>query len=96
MSKILEFKNKDQQFEDWYKGVFEANFKDRKAPPSAILIWEEVDDEGMSQAHCVHYNCEIREWEWFKHCLDDKVQELLFDKWIREHLDEYIEYLNGR
>lgn len=96
MSNVVEFKNKDQQFEEWWKEVFEINFKGKPAPPSAIVLWENVDDKGMSTAHCVHYNCEMREWEWFLRCFDDKVREMLFDKWIREHLDEYIEYLNSR
>lgn len=96
MSNVVEFKNKDQQFEEWWKDVFETNFKDKPAPPSAIIIWENVNEDGTSQAYSAHYNCKLREWEWFLRGMDDKVREMLFDKWIRDHLDEYIEYLNSR
>ena len=90
MSKVVDIKTKEQVFPDWWREVSETNFK-HSTPKSVLIIWE--DEKGVAN-HC-RYNCDFNTMDWFFHCLEDRMYELKFDKWIREHLDEYIEYLNS-
>lgn len=91
---IVKFKDKKEQFKDWVADVMRENFEGKKPPSSAILLWEEQDDDGCSTAHCVHFDCSIKEWRWYNSCFGDKVREMEFDKWLREHINDYIEYVD--
>ena len=90
MGRVIDMHTKEQLFSDWWKEVAETNFK-HSAPKNALLIW--TGEDGLAN-HC-RYNCDKSTMEWYSQCLNDKVEELRFDSWIREHLDEYIEYLNN-
>lgn len=90
MSKVIDINTKEPVFPDWWREVAETNFQ-HSNPKAVLLIWEGEDGKAN---HC-RYNCDYKTLDWFTACMNDKMRELQFDKWIREHLDEYIEYLNS-
>lgn len=90
--KIIEFKSKEQQFEQWWKDVYDTNFKDQSIK-SALVIFETADKDGC-QAHSTRFECDLLNLKWFHRCLGEFIQKADFDKWMREHVNEYIEYLD--
>lgn len=90
MKKIVKFLNKQQQFEKWLDDVKKENFKE--APPSALIIWEVSNKLGYTAMH-TNYNCDLDTLRWFHRSLGEKIKQLEFDKFMREHINEYIEYI---
>lgn len=93
MSKIVEFKSRQTKFKEWIQEVTEENFKDKKIE-SAIFMWETQDEKGYSTAHYCWFNCDLDNRKWFHRCLNEKIKEEEFDKFMREHVKDYIEIIN--
>lgn len=88
MSKVIDIKTKEQTFPDWLKDVTETNFK-HSSPRAVLLVWE--DDEGT--ANQCRWNCDVKTFLWFSECMKDKALLLKFDKFMKENINEYIEYI---
>jgi len=95
MPKIVPFKSKEDQFEEWFTDTWKLNFKGKPAPESAILIFEAKTEDGKSIAHETHFGMTLENYNWFLKCYEDKVRELQFEDWMRKNMDKYIEYING-
>lgn len=93
MSKIVEFKTKQTKFKEWLQEVNKLNFENKDIE-SAIIIWETKDNQNKCIANHARFNCDLSNMQWFKECLCEKVKELEFDKFMREHINEYIEFIN--
>lgn len=91
--KLFKFKSKKQLFNEWYQEAFNVNFKNNDVK-SALIIYETVDEKGHPIASHCRFNCDMTNLEWFHRCLGDKVKELQFDKFIKEHINDYIEYID--
>ena len=91
-NKIVEFKNRKQQFDEWLKEVADVNFKNQEIN-SALFIWElPPEKDGFQATHC-RYNCDLSQLKWFHRQLGEKIKELEFDEFLREHIGEYIEFI---
>ena len=89
MPNVIPFKDNNAQFKDWLETVMKVNFE-TTSPKSAMLIYE---DPETGLASSVRYNVDLKTMEWFGECVNDKVQELKIDKYLREHIGDYIEYI---
>lgn len=89
---ILEFKNRKAKFKEWLKEVEKVNFDDQEIV-SALFIWEiPPTKEGFQATHC-RYNCDLEQLKWFHRMLGERIRELEFDKYLKEHINEYLEYI---
>lgn len=89
---ILEFKTRKQQFKEWLEDVQNVNFKDKEIS-SALFIWElPPDKDGYQATHC-KFNCSLDQLKWFHRELGEYIKEKEFDKYLREHIDEYLQYI---
>lgn len=93
MSKIVEFKSKQTKFKEWVQEVIKENFEDVNIE-SAIFIWETKDEKGYSKATEARFKCDLNNKKWFYNSLGENIRELEFDKFMREHIDEYVEFIN--
>lgn len=93
MSKIVEFKSKQTKFKEWVQEVVKENFEDKNIE-SAIFIWEIEDENGFSTAMEAKFNCDLKNKKWFYYSLGENIRELEFDKFMREHVKDYIEIIN--
>ena len=90
--KILEFKSRKQIFDKWLEDVKTANFKDQHIE-SALFIWElPPTKEGYQSVHC-KFNCDLDQLKYFHRKLSEHIQELEFNKFLRENINDYIEYI---
>lgn len=91
--KILEFKNRKEHFNEWLQEVKQENFIDEEIR-SALFMWElPPTKDGYCVTHC-RYNCDLDQLKWFHRQLGEKIKELEFDKYLRENIQNYIEYIN--
>ena len=87
--KLLEFKTRKQQFDEWLKEVEKVNF-DNQEIQSALFIWElPPTKDGFTATHC-KFNCPLEQLKWFHRELGEYIKEREFDKYLTEHLHEYI------
>lgn len=92
MSKILEFKSKKQKFTEWLKDIKKVNF-DNNDINSALFIWElPPDKDGYQTTHC-RFNCDLDQLKFFHRQLGEFIKELEFDKYLTEHIGDYIELI---
>ena len=90
--KILEFKTREEQFEDWFNEVKRTNF-DGKRIESALFIWElPPTEDGYQATHC-KFNCDLDQLKWFHRELGEYIKEREFDEFMKKHVNEYIEYI---
>lgn len=93
MKNIFKFKSKKQLFEEWWQEVYVANFKNQDIK-SALIIYETADEKGEPLASHCRFNCDMTNLQWFNRCLGEKIKEMEFDKFMKEHINEYIEYID--
>ena len=91
--KILKFKNRKEHFRDWLEEVQKENFIDNEIK-SAVFMWELPPTKDGYQVMQCRYNCDLDQLKWFSRQLEEKIKELEFDKFMRENIDKYIEYIN--
>ena len=90
--RILEFKNRKEHFREWFAEIQKENFTDAEVQ-SALFIWElPPTKDGFQATHC-RYNCDLDQLKWFCRQLEERIKELEFDKFMRENIDKYIEYI---
>lgn len=90
--KILEFKNRKQIFDEWLEEVTKRNFKDQHIE-SALFIWElPKTKEGYQGVHC-KFNCDLEQLKFFHRQLGEHIKELEFDEFLRENIQNYIQYI---
>lgn len=91
---IIDYKTRQQQFLEWLQEVIEVNFKDSKQIENAILVWAEKDEKGKIKTMHARFNTlDISDVEYFRDCLNDFVQERKFDEFLRDHIGDYLEYI---
>ena len=87
--KLLEFKTRKQKFDKWIEEVKKENF-DNQEIQSALFIWEvPPTKKGYQAVHC-RFNCDLEQLKWFHRELGEYIKEREFDKYLTEHLHEYI------
>lgn len=87
---ILEFKTRKQQFEEWLEGIQKENFEGKEVV-SAIFMWEYPKDKKGFQAFACRFNCPLDQLKWFHRELGELIKEKEFDKYLTEHISEYVE-----
>lgn len=88
---VIAFKSKEQQFEQWWKDVYDVNFKNQSIK-SALVIYETQDKNGYQASHS-RFSCDLTNLKWFHRCLGERIRELEFDKYLKENINKYIEYI---
>ena len=93
MVKVIDFKTKEQMFEQWYNKVFDTNMKGKETP-SAMIIWEGKDEKGDPVVMHARYNVDLTNLRWFHRAISETVLDKTFDNWMRTHIKEYLEHIN--
>lgn len=89
---ILEFKTRQQQFEEWFEEVRKVNFEGQEIK-SALFIWElSPTKDGFIATHC-KFNCPLDQLKWFHRELGNYIRDREFDEYLRNHIQEYIEFI---
>lgn len=89
---IVEFKNRKEQFAEWLEVVKQENFIDANIQ-SALFIWElPPTKDGYQATHC-RFNCDLDTLKFFHRQLGEKIKEIEFDKFLRENINDYIQYI---
>ena len=84
MKKIIEFKSRKQTFDEDIK----KSLLNNKNLDKAFIIYANKKGEMYS----IGFNIELSELKYFRSILDEKIKEMEFDKYLCEHLHEYIEF----
>lgn len=93
--KIVDYKTRQQQFLEWIKEVIEINFKETEQIQDAILIWSKKDEKGNTQTVHSRFNiCSVADVEYYRDCLNDYILNRKFDDYLKEHIGDYLEYVN--
>ena len=88
--KVLDFKTRQQQFKEWLKEVEKENFENKEVI-SAVFMWEYPKTKEGYQGLSCGFNCPLDQLKWFHRELGELIKEREFDKYLTEHLAEYIE-----
>lgn len=93
--KVADFKNKHQKALEWLQQVIENNFKEAKNIDSAVIFWVEKKENGKFQPNIAYYDMpDTESFEYIKGCLNDFILYRKFEDYLKEHIGEYLEYVN--
>lgn len=93
-SNVIDYKTRQQQFLEWVQTVIEVNFKKERQIENAVLLWAEKDKQGKIRTKHARFNCKLDDYEFFRTCMNDFILERKFDEFLREHISDYLEYIN--
>ena len=91
MAEVIPFKTKSERFNDWVDEVLSSNELLEKSPENAMIIWYDGDTKKGMYAR---YNCDLDTLDYFKSCFEDLIRDLRFRQFLREHIHEFLEYIN--
>lgn len=91
--KIIEFKNRKQLFDEWLEEVTKRNFKDKQIE-SALFVWELPKTKDGYPSEFCKFNCDLDQLKYFHRKLGEHIQEREFDEFLRENIQDYIEYID--
>lgn len=89
MKKIINFKNRSEKLEEWLDSC-KKDFENHP-PESILLIWESMNEKGISQTFHSRYKCDFQTLSYFTKCLEDKVIEMQIGNYLEEYLKDFIE-----
>ncbi len=91
---VVDYKTRQQQFLEWLKEVIEVNFKQNEQIEDAILIWNKKNEKGETKTVHARFNItNISDVEYYRDCLNDYILYRKFDDFMREHISDYLEYV---
>lgn len=92
---VVDYKTRQQQFLEWLKEVIDVNFKGNEQIEDAILIWNRKDEKGNIKTVHSRFNISnVSDVEYYRDCLNDYILNRKFDDFLREHIGDYLEYVN--
>lgn len=92
--KIIDLnKKRNNDFSKWLKEVIKENFKEDEIINSALFIWELPSTKEGYQATSVRFNCDLDQMKYFYRALGERIKELEMDKFLKENLHKYIEFI---
>lgn len=94
MSNVIEFKTRSELLSDWLKEVINQNGLLEQDVQSALLVWEKKDKDGTSTCMHARYNCDIDNFEWFKRCIEEQSFRNRVAKYLKENINDFVEYIN--
>ena len=90
---IIEFKNKKQKFKDWFQAIIKENDFKNSNIENALFIWETPPTKEGYQIHNCRFNCDLEQLKYYHRQLGEYIKEWEFDKYLTEHIQDYIELL---
>ena len=94
MSKIIEFKTRSKQLSEWFDEVVSQNGLLEQNVKSALLLWETKTKDNPSTCMHSRFNCDVDNFEWFKRCMEEQSFKNRVAEYLRENINEFIEYIN--
>lgn len=90
---IIEFKNKKQKFKDWLKAIIKENDFKNSNIENALFMWETPPTKEGYQIHHCRFNCDLDQLKYYHRQLGEFIKEREFDKFLSEHIQDYIELM---
>lgn len=94
MSKVVEFKTRSKQLSEWFDEVVSRNGLLEQNVKSALFLWETKSKDNLSICMHARFNCDIDNFEWFKKCMEEQSFKNKVADYLRENINEFIEYIN--
>lgn len=90
--KIVDFKTRQEQFENWIKKVVEANCTEETVE-HAVIIFERKDKEGKTSLDAARFNSTVEEFEKFSLFLQDAILYSKIDDYLKNNINDYLQYI---
>lgn len=94
MNKIVEFKTRSKQLSEWFDEVVSRNGLLEQNVKSALFLWETKSKDNLSTCMHAKFNCGTDNFEWFKKCMEEQSFKNKVADYLRENINEFIEYIN--
>jgi len=93
--KIADFKSRHEKALEWLQKVITANFQEAKNIDSAVMLWVEKKENGKFQPNIAYFEMpDTEDFEYIAGCLKDFILNRKFDDYLKEHIGDYLEYVN--
>lgn len=90
--KIVDFKTRQEQFENWIKKVVEANCTEETVE-HAVIVFERKDKEGKTSLDAARFNSTVEEFEKFSLFLQDAILYSKIDDYLKNNINDYLQYI---
>lgn len=90
--KIVDFKTRQEQFENWIKKVVEANCTEETVE-HAVIVFERKDKEGKTSLDAARFNSTVTEFEKFSLFLQDAILYSKIDDYLKNNINDYLQYI---
>lgn len=90
--KIVDFKTRQKQFENWLKKVVEVNCKEETVE-HAVIVFEKKDKDGNTKLEAARFNSTVEEFEKFSLFLQDSILYSKIDGYLRQNIGDYLQYI---
>lgn len=94
MSKVVEFKTRSKQLAEWFDEVVNKNGLLEQSVQSAVFLWETKTKDNLSTCMHATFNCDTDDFEWFKRCMEEQVFRNKVAAYLKENINNFIEYIN--
>ena len=94
MNKIVEFKTRSKQLSEWFDEVVSRNGLLEQNVKSALFLWETKSKDNLSTCMHAKFNCDTDNFELFKKCMEEQSFKNKVADYLRENINEFIEYIN--
>lgn len=92
---VVDYKSKQQKAVEWLQEVIQHNFKESKNIESACIFWVEKKEDGKFQPNIAYFDMpDTEDFDYIKRCLSDFILNRKFDDYLKEHIGDYLEYVN--
>lgn len=93
--KIINFKQRHEEFTEWLEQVKQNNFSDASNVDSALLIWLTKDEKGALKPYHAHFRMpKVDDFEYIQHCLANYVLNWKFENYLKDNIGNFLEYVN--
>lgn len=94
-NKVVNFKQRHQEFTEWLEEVKKENFSDASKIDSAVMIYVTKDEKGELHATKVHFRMpEVEDFEYIAECLKEYILNWKFENYLKEHIGDFLQYVN--
>ena len=94
-NKVVNFKQRHQEFTEWLEEVKKENFSDASKIDSAVMIYVTKDEKGELHATKVHFRMpEVEDFEYIAACLKEYILNWKFENYLKEHIGDFLQYVN--
>ena len=94
-NKVVNFKQRHQEFTQWLEEVKKENFSDASKIDSAVMIWTTKDEKGKIHTTKVHFRMpEVEDFEFIAAVLEEYILNWKFENYLKEHIGDFLQYVN--